>query len=371
MFSRNFKTPFQDGLWGLVVLIIALSGVAIWTLEVTSVHTSVDFDNMTTGQSMFMSLYLAFAHFTDTANHTPKSWQGRWMMVAWGFTVVILISSYTANLASYLTRTQGPQAYVFSSPVDAERQRAPYCIAESAADLTETYVLNKYPDVPTVKVPAPLGDTEADITRSLINQMPYGPSQFGELKSGQCKAALMTKAQWYLSESQYCDFRDTGVIKPVPVDGRAGWITHREAPCIQQAVNWAFQEVAADRFLERLLEKYKPGSPCPTWIVETSNLQKLEVKDMAGLFMIYGIILALAFGYKLLKMLKKYYHGEDDHWDGCYPGKEYGKHWDGRGTIANRRSKNKSSVQVGNCAATSPILAIFLTRVLCRLKKQT
>ena len=51
-----------------------------------------------------VSVYLAYGMFTGQAGWSPKSLKGRAMAATWGFLMLVLISSYTANLAAQITK---------------------------------------------------------------------------------------------------------------------------------------------------------------------------------------------------------------------------------------------------------------------------
>merc|ERR1712196_22360 len=48
-------------------------------------------------------MYYSVALFTATGGHTPKTKGGRLLMVVLGFSNIVFLAAYTANLATYLT----------------------------------------------------------------------------------------------------------------------------------------------------------------------------------------------------------------------------------------------------------------------------
>ena len=86
-----------------------------------------DFDDAHTPlQAFAKSIYLAFALFVQTGGHTPVSPVGRifqvtetsllicymlsvvWAQIGWGFTMLVVLSSYTASMATFLTVSATP-----------------------------------------------------------------------------------------------------------------------------------------------------------------------------------------------------------------------------------------------------------------------
>ena len=49
------------------------------------------------------ALYLSLSALTCTLDKGPKSWGGKIVMLGHGWFMLIIISAYTANLASFLT----------------------------------------------------------------------------------------------------------------------------------------------------------------------------------------------------------------------------------------------------------------------------
>eukprot|EP00286_Rhodomonas_abbreviata_P026717 CAMPEP_0181313764 /NCGR_PEP_ID=MMETSP1101-20121128/14430_1 /TAXON_ID=46948 /ORGANISM="Rhodomonas abbreviata, Strain Caron Lab Isolate" /LENGTH=464 /DNA_ID=CAMNT_0023420755 /DNA_START=94 /DNA_END=1484 /DNA_ORIENTATION=+ len=99
----SFGAPFHDLLWLVVAIEILLISVAIYFMEAPAASFSQESD-LADGQiaGMWDSLYMACTFMLGTADKAPKTWGGKMALLAHGWFMLIIIASYTANLASFL-----------------------------------------------------------------------------------------------------------------------------------------------------------------------------------------------------------------------------------------------------------------------------
>ena len=109
-------SPFTNELWLLIIALMVVAGPTYLVLESFDSHGNVeqlddfgDDGNQCNGigsicASSWTSVYLAYGMFTGQAGWSPKSLKGRAMAATWGFLMLVLISSYTANLAAQITK---------------------------------------------------------------------------------------------------------------------------------------------------------------------------------------------------------------------------------------------------------------------------
>jgi len=91
-------TPFSASLWAFIVGAIVLYSLLMWWVEIRHLHHG----GRTSG-SLAYSLYMVLlGHLAASPMYMPKTVSGRFITVAFSFFVLIIIASYTANLASFL-----------------------------------------------------------------------------------------------------------------------------------------------------------------------------------------------------------------------------------------------------------------------------
>mmetsp|Transcript_28763 Transcript_28763/g.45119 ORF Transcript_28763/g.45119 Transcript_28763/m.45119 type:complete len:592 (+) Transcript_28763:165-1940(+) len=99
-----FFDPFEGGLWAALVGEIIVVGLFFALLEAPWL-TAEEESDLVDGHvgSFFDAAYLSFSALTCTLDKGPKSWGGKLVMLGHGWFMLIIIASYTANLATFLT----------------------------------------------------------------------------------------------------------------------------------------------------------------------------------------------------------------------------------------------------------------------------
>ena len=123
---------------------------------------------------MAISIYLAASLFVQTGAHEPASTTGRVFLVIWGFTMLIVLSCYTASMATFLTTSA-----------------ASYDSIRSVEDLVESGL--------SVCMDA-MGTTSISAVKNLyaslmINKVAYSDMPTA-LKNGQCGAIIIDEASY-------------------------------------------------------------------------------------------------------------------------------------------------------------------------------
>lgn len=126
----QFATPFTGELWSALLIASLVTAVLLWMFEsehneelstLASDHADSSLDasqkkmsadpkveyatsrSTRTVQEILTSLYLSFTIAVQAQHIAPVTWSGRLVSLGFVFTMMILVSSYTANLASFLT----------------------------------------------------------------------------------------------------------------------------------------------------------------------------------------------------------------------------------------------------------------------------
>jgi len=103
----SFFLPFHFSLWVAVMIEVVIVATACWLMEapVCSIFRDTDVvDGFFYG--WWDSLYWSVTVLLQTAEKAPRTWGGKMVLVAHGWFMLILIASYTANLASFLTAAE-------------------------------------------------------------------------------------------------------------------------------------------------------------------------------------------------------------------------------------------------------------------------
>ena len=88
----------------------------------------------------FDSLYWSVTLLLQTPDKAPRTWGGKMVLVAHGWFMLIVIASYTANLASFLTAAEAVplinrSVYVFMSFVSLSVYKVVSCVRARARSL--------------------------------------------------------------------------------------------------------------------------------------------------------------------------------------------------------------------------------------------
>jgi len=233
----TFYRPFSPLLWVLILLMILLSGVVDYLVE--RGH----------GGTIRSSLYeycggVLWGGFQDPHTRISAVYQ-----IANAFIIMIVVSAYTANLASTLTLARRPQA-TFDS-LDG------FIASRKAACTVSGY---------------PLVGTASQIYTSLLFDLHETHSQIAELLlDGTCEAALVPRVDYYtwLTQSEYCDLE---TVEAAFYFSAAGWVTNLASePCVQRPVEWALHSLTASGELTEVLNAWSPRAACPDEEEETSS----------------------------------------------------------------------------------------------------
>jgi hypothetical protein len=151
--------------------------------------------------SLFDAFYLAFASFTAAENFSPVSKPSKIFVGSWSMLILIIVATYTANLAATLTRTNVFVEEILSMH-DAVKLSAKTCVSTR-----NVY----YPSLPT--------------NYSKINELsqlyPYHKvnglweDMYEHLNVGTCRVALFNREDITaaLQNQKYCDLIVVSVIK--------------------------------------------------------------------------------------------------------------------------------------------------------------
>jgi hypothetical protein len=103
----GFTLPFHFTLWVAVGVEILIVGIACWLMEAPACSIFQETDVVNGFLWGFLdSLYWSVTLLLQTPDKAPRTWGGKMVLVAHGWFMLIVIASYTANLASFLTAAE-------------------------------------------------------------------------------------------------------------------------------------------------------------------------------------------------------------------------------------------------------------------------
>jgi hypothetical protein len=97
-----------------------------------------------------MSLYLTIAAFTAGGSFRPYSFTGKAFVLTWTFTALVLVTSYTANMASMLVVSRAKESVV-ADVEDATARGLPVCVYRNGA--FDEFIRAQYPHL-NIRYPA-------------------------------------------------------------------------------------------------------------------------------------------------------------------------------------------------------------------------
>lgn len=239
-------------------------------------------------KDFFSNLYLTLLTFTQTSSLEPKTRLGRFLLLFYGFFVLVIIATYTANLAAFLTTEA--QDSPFSGLDEVLAAHASICAMSAIHSVLE----NRFPG----------------IGKLLVAADDFNP--FDGMDSGKCDVAISYESEFEVIQSGstvHCNKGKTGdaillVQGSIPV-----------APKLQFTTSSLIRRYEESGELSSSIEKHKreflgSGDYC-TLSDEEEETQKMGVNELAGLF----ILLLIGMGISLtLATVQKVYRNVRAHW---------------------------------------------------------
>jgi hypothetical protein len=225
----NFLDPFDKTLWFMILGFIIFSGVVDWLVERKSVKEA----------RVSSSIYEYFAGLLWGGFEYPLSKMSAVYQVMGGFIVLVLISSYTANLAAFITVSAQPTKSVQSMD-QAQSESASICAANGAY-------------IPKIKKLYPR------LRWGLVSNPQNEAAQATMDREG-CDGVIGTLNLFntWRTDVAFCKLEVAEVMAPA----RGSWLTNRESWCVTAAFNYAVAQMDFNGELELMIGKYFPKIPC-------------------------------------------------------------------------------------------------------------
>jgi len=115
--------------------------------------------------------------------------------------------------------------------------------------------------------------------------------------AGQCEGMIMDAVGWNFMQTKKAHCTQRLVGAPL-IPANAGWVTNFYSPCVQQAIGWGLQKLIDNGMAYMLWSKVYAEFECATTASESSDSSRLSLQDVAGIFMMNGIVLFIVVGVK-------------------------------------------------------------------------
>ncbi|GLT29238.1 hypothetical protein SLA2020_041170 [Shorea laevis] len=259
-----FLRPFTPWMWGVTAIFFLVVGVVVWILE----HRINDEFRGPPKQQIVTILWFSFSTMFFAHRENTVSTLGRVVLIIWLFVVLIINSSYTASLTSFLTVQQ------LSSPISGidtlitSNERIGFQVGSFA----ENYMIEEL-NIPKSRLIA-LGSPEA-----------YAVA----LENGTVAAVVDERPYIDLFLSDHCEFSVRGQEFT-----KSGWgfAFPRDSP-LAVDISTAILSLSENGKLQKIHDKWLSRKACDSQDSDSGS-EQLKLQSFWGLFLICGIACFLA-----------------------------------------------------------------------------
>lgn len=256
----SFLGPFTPHMWAMTAAFFVIVGVVIWILE----HRLNDEFRGPPIKQLITILWFSFSTLFFAQREKTVSTLGRMVLVIWLFVVLIIQSSYTASLTSFLTvQRLSSSVKGIDSLITSARP-----IGFQQGSFAENYL-----------------NEELNIPKSRLRPL-NSPEEYADaLLKGRVAAVVDERPYVDLFLSNYCQFAIAGQEF---TKGSWGFAFKRDSP-LAVDMSTALLELSENGSLQNITETWlKNRSECSTQsAVNDSN--QLKPDNFIGLFFICGV----------------------------------------------------------------------------------
>ncbi|PHT41822.1 Glutamate receptor 3.3 [Capsicum baccatum] len=254
-----FLRPFTPLAWGVIAAFCLVVGTVVWILE----HKFNDEFRGPPKKQVVTILWFSFSTIFGAPRENTVSTLGRIVLLIWLFVMLIITSSYTASLTSFLTVQQlsssikGIESLVTSNEA----------IGYQVGSFVENYLFE-----------------EVNIAKSRL--VPLGsPEEYADaLEQGRVAAVVDERPYVDLFLSTYCGFQKVG-----PEFTKSGWgfAFRRDSP-LAIDMSTAILQLSEKGELEKIRNKWLQRKVCREES-SAADSEQLQLKSFWGLFLICGV----------------------------------------------------------------------------------
>ena len=281
----SFTTPFSPQVWVTFLAMTLGTGLVYLALEGSS--NEEDFPTgaegyMKTGFAMD-SMFKSSGHVTGASGFTPQTWAGKILLTSWTWCIVLTLSAYTANLASFLVTKANSDG--FSTLLQAVTQQK-RIIVEAGTPIKDWFA-------------GTYGDYE-DWT-----SVPLGPQGRGMLlTNGEADTGLFPifEVEMLRQDADVnprCSLTTIGEPLQNP---QSGWMVTNDVKdnctvLVRDVLSLWFMRLDLDNTLKELVAKHLfSGGNCPEVAEEeqSSAPTPLEFQNMLGIMSVHAAAVLIA-----------------------------------------------------------------------------
>ncbi|EDO41291.1 predicted protein, partial [Nematostella vectensis] len=275
-----FLLPFDEKLWLTTLGVVGLVSLIVWFLDRFSPQgykTQAEKSGEGEGDefSLSNSLWFAVASILQQGgDNTPRSTSGRVLAAAFWLFTLILISTYTANLAAYFTGERGIRSKINSLEDLVSQSTVKYGVQEGGSLFTF------------------FSESKVDIYATMFQQMKSQETFVNGTQYGVLKARTQPFA--YLTDQPSLDYYNmrkpcnTMLVKNL-LDAKSYALAMRRNSEWTNLISVAILELREEGEIEKSrLRWWDDSSECPTGPSTDSSPQRLELHSLAGVFIILG-----------------------------------------------------------------------------------
>jgi hypothetical protein len=253
----SFLKPFQAGLWIAVIFLIFFSSAVDFVIERMRMPEEARFSS-----SCFeFSAGSLWGGFADPLSRTSAVYQ-----VLIGGIFLILISGYTAELATFMiVAKQAPPPSVQSMD-HAQLHKSPIC--RLGGSIINERVERMWPRV------------------ALGGDGSRWPQADKLVASEGCDGLLSTMVNFkgYKTRADYCSLQMQEILFPQ----LGGWATNRQSECVATAIGYGLTLLDISGEIDSIIDSFYEPAPCSQGTTTgTDGDEGMSFYDVAGLFVIW------------------------------------------------------------------------------------
>ena len=271
--------PFTSTLWFTIIIATICVGVAYTLLDSNRKTTPSDFPG-----KIIASIYTATMELMNGANQSEdQPICHKSVTLTWSFFVLIVIASYTANLAAFLSQKKAMHNIV--SVEDCIKKNCSFCHHTSSS--IRTVITNKYPSFKRFH----------EIDMDSLHEVPIA------LSNDMCDIYVESRHTWDFNE-QLWGKCETMWLGDVSFAFKVGWPV---SATLSESVTFWLGVGLENGVLDTSLHKYKPLYRCDEGVDRNDvddSTEQIGVKSMTGPLLLLGAGIAFGIFYKGLKDFK-------------------------------------------------------------------
>ncbi|KAH6790010.1 hypothetical protein C2S51_005016 [Perilla frutescens var. frutescens] len=280
-----FMKPLTTGLWITIGAFFIFTGFVVWALE----HRVNDKFRGSPKEQVGMIFWFSFSTLVFAHREKVESNLTRFVLIIWVFVVLVLTSSYTANLTSMLTVDQLQPKI---NNIDNLKKSGEY-VGFQDGSFVEGFLMNNMGfDSSKLKNYTRLEEFDEALSKGSRN--------------GGVSAIVDELPYIRLFLSKYCH-KYTMIGQPHPTSG-LGFAFPKGSPLVPD-VSRAILKLKENKTMVRISKKWLGDAKgCTDTDGALSTSQKLNLDSFKGLFLIAGLSSSLALAIFMSTFLYEYWH---------------------------------------------------------------